>query len=331
MQGVPDLEYVSADGVGACLEKHKGRVLGLVAFGDGLGAEPPELQPAPLRVRIPVLGGQRASYEVWSSGNPVTACGQGNVTAHADGAVLFGSMQQQQPVGVTLEEISRQAYREIFAFMDGLGYPRLLRTWNYLPRINEPEGGLERYRCFNVGRHDAYVASGRGIAEEHAPAASVLGCGDGPMTVYFIAARTAGKPVDNPRQLTALRYPEQYGPRSPIFVRAMQAGDGVRQCLMISGTASIIGHETAHKEDVAQQGREIMHNIRILLRQAGMEGDGAGRMALKVYVRQAGDLAQARALVEEEFGGSQQAIYLLSDICRADLLLEIEGYYLAGR
>lgn len=331
MQGVPNLEYVHADGLKSCLERNQGHVLGLVAFGTSLDTQYGNIQPAPLWVHIPVLGGAQASFEVWSSANPVTPCGRGNILAHADGTILFGGMQLEQPPGVTLEELSKQAYREIFAFADGMGYPSLLRAWNYLPRINEPEQGLERYRCFNVGRHDAFISCGRSIDEESVPAASVLGCGDEQMVVYFLAAKTPGKPVENPRQLTAYRYPEQYGPRSPIFARAMLAGAGAQRCLMISGTASIVGHETMHKGNVAQQGIEIMRNIRTLLRQSGMENEATGRMALKVYVRHAEDLEQAQALVAKEFGRELQAVYLLSDICRSDLLLEIEGYYTLGQ
>lgn len=330
MPGVPNLEYVHADGLKSCLERNRGRVLGLVAFGADAETRHHDLHPAPLHVHIPVLDAELSGFEVWSSPAPVTACGRGNIAAHADGTVLFGSMQLAQPPGATLEEISRQAYREIFAFLDATGYPCLLRAWNYLPRINESELGLERYRCFNVGRHEAYISSGRSIDEENAPAASVLGCGDGRLTVYFLAAQTPGKPVENPRQLTAYRYPEQYGPRSPIFARAMLWNAGDQHCLMISGTASIVGHETMHKGDVSQQGIEIMRNIRTLLQQAGIQDTGKGRMALKVYVRHAENLPQAQALVKQEFGGDLQAVYLLSDICRTDLLLEIEGYYASG-
>ncbi len=325
MPGVPNLEYVHADGLRSCLERNQDHVLGVVAFGASMGEQYLRLHPAPLWVQIPVLGRQQASFEIWTSSAPVTDRGRKNIAARADGTVLFGSMRLTQ-AGITLENLTRQAYREIFAFVDDEGYPNLLRVWNYLPRINEPEDGLERYRCFNVGRHEAYLSSGRSINEESVPAASVLGCG-GEMAVYFIAAKTAGKPVENPRQLSAYRYPEQHGPRSPIFARAMLWGAGSQRCLMISGTASIVGHETMHRGDVSQQGMEITRNIRTLLQQAGIQDMGKGRLALKVYVRHAENLAQAQALVEQEFGGDLQAVFLLSDICRTDLLLEIEGYF----
>lgn len=329
MHAALNLDYVNAAGVAACLKEHQGHVLGLVAFG-AKPAEARGLQPAPLWVRTPVLGGDDASFEVWTSSDPVTACGLGNIKASTDGNMLFGCLQLEQPEGVSMEVLSRQAYLEIFAFMDHLGCRNLWRVWNYLPRINEPENGLERYRCFNMGRHEAFVLSGRDINEENVPAASVLGCGADPMVIYFLAAKTPGKPIDNPRQLTAYHYPEQYGPRSPVFVRAMLASFGQTQCLIVSGTASIVGHETMHKGDVEQQTLETIRNIRALVQQAfpaGGAGTDGGRMQAKVYVRHAQDMERVREQFERAFGSRQQTVYLQSDICRTDLLLEIEGVY----
>jgi len=71
--------------------------------------------------------------------------------------------------------------------MDHLGYSNLLRVWNYLPQINDPENGLERYRRFNMGRHESFVLSGRDISDENVPAASALGA------VHARCAATAAK------------------------------------------------------------------------------------------------------------------------------------------
>jgi chorismate lyase / 3-hydroxybenzoate synthase len=319
-----DVAYAHEDSVAACLAGHAGRVLGVVGFG----ARPVALRVALPWVHVPVLGAHDASFEVWTSGKPVTDCSAGNIKGATDGDVLFGSLQLEQHNGAGLDALTRQAYREMFAFLDQRGHRHLLRVWNYLPRINEPEQGLERYRRFNLGRHEAFAQSGRDITEENVPAASVLGCAAGPMVIYFLASHTPGKPIDNPRQTTAYRYPEQYGPRSPIFVRAMLASFPDRQCLMLSGTASIVGHETVHKGDVRQQAQETLRNIRTLLQQAypdGPEDCRRGSIQLKAYVRHAQDIAPIQECVEQEFGPGQHTVYLQSDICRSDLLLEIEG------
>ena len=329
MQAGLNLEYMDEGGLESFVGAQQGRrLLGIVGFGAIPLALSSAAQQEVRWVRIPVLGGQAASFEVWTSRKPVTSCGTGNIRAAADGDVLFGSMELEQRDGASLEALARQAYVEMFAFMDSQGYRNLLRVWNYLPRINDAEGGLERYRCFNLGRHEAFRRSGRDITEENVPAASVLGCGNGPMVIYFLAAKLPGTPIDNPRQMAAYHYPEQYGPRSPIFVRAMLARLAGQQCLMVSGTASIVGHETVHKGDVRQQAEETLRNIRTLLQQAwphGLDSCGEARMRLKAYVRHAGDMEQIRECVAREFPEQQHGVYLQSDICRADLLLEIEG------
>jgi len=318
------MDYVRADEVADYLEQRAGKVLGVVAFGADVRQL--ALQPAPLWVDIPLLGGYDTSFEIWSSSDPVTPCNHGDISGAADGRVLFGSLQLEQAPGDTLETLAERAYTGIFNFTERQGYPHLLRVWHYFPQINDPEHGLERYRCFNVGRHDAFVASGRGIGEESVPAASALGSNSGPLVMYFLAGKQPGKAVENPRQVSAYRYPELFGPRSPAFVRAMLATFGRQQSFFISGTASIVGYETLHQGDVQGQTGETLRNIRALMQQLPSHA-GKGRMLLKAYIRYAADLPQIRAQIESEFGTDCKTVYLQSNICRSDLLLEIEGVH----
>ena len=109
----------------------------------------------------------------------------------------------------------------------------------------------------------------------------------------------------------------------------MLAGAEDDQKLFISGTASIVGHATQHAGDVTEQTRETLANIRALLAQAKNAGFDAftqgHRLLLKVYLHQPDSLSLVRAQVAAEFGAMQQAVYLQADVCRTDLLLEIEG------
>lgn len=323
MRDALSLDYVHADEVAMCLEKLEGRVLGVVAFG--AGARDQALSLPSLWVDIPVLGEHDACFEIWSSSDPVTHCSHGNISGAEDGRVLFGSLQLEQAPGDTLETLAERAYTGIFDFTERQGYPNFLRVWHYFPQINDPEHGLERYRCFNVGRHEAFVASGRGIGEESAPAASALGSNSGPLVMYFLAGKQPGKAIENPRQISAYHYPEVFGPRSPTFVRAMLATLGRQQCFFISGTASIVGYETLHHGDVQRQTQETLLNIRTLLQQ--IPAAHGGRTLLKVYLRHAQDLPQVQKQIEAEFGTRCKMVYLQSNICRADLLLEIEGIH----
>src|SRR3546814_7354125 len=74
--------------------------------------------------------------------------------------------------------------------------------------------------------------------------------------VYWLAARTPGTPVENPRQVSAYRYPRQYGPQQPSFARAMLPPPGSAMPLLLSGTASVVGHATAHVGELLAQDRK---------------------------------------------------------------------------
>ena len=169
--------------------------------------------PAALWIDIPVLGGYDNSLEVWTSDRQVSACDFQGISGAHDGNILFGSLALLQHPGETLQSLSCKAYTRIFEFIDNHGYRNLLRVWHYLPQINDDENGLERYRGFNVGRHEAFVANGRSIGEESVPAASALGSDSGALTIYFMASKQPGRAVENPRQVSAYNYPHLFGPK----------------------------------------------------------------------------------------------------------------------
>ncbi len=232
------------------------------------------------------------------------------------------------PGGQPLRQATEDAYRRILALIGREGRPHLWRTWNYLADINRATGGLERYRQFNLGRHDAFVAGGR-LTRGQVPAACALGTRSGPLTIAFLAGRGEAVPIENPRQTSAYDYPAIYGPRSPAFSRAMLARLPGREALLVSGTASIVGHETRHLGDVAGQTRETLANIEALLASAnGKSLTGPYRLpelGLRVYLRHAADLPRARPAIEAAAGASASIEYIEADICRADLLVEIEA------
>lgn len=317
------LAYLDISEVNDYLASHNGHVLGVIGFGHHTS-----IASAHLWLDIPVLDGRSTVLEVWTSDVPVTVCDQQGFNATTDGNVLFGSMSLEQHASETLETLAKQAYMRIFKFIDQHDYRNLLRVWHYIPQINDDENGLERYRSFNVGRYEAFVANGRSIGEESVPAASALGSDSSSLTIYFMAGKQSGKAVDNPRQVSAYHYPHLFGPRSPIFVRAMAVTLNKQHCFFISGTASIVGYETVHQNDVEKQTSETLHNIRTLLEKAPHFDSKQGRMLLKVYLRYARDLDVVRAKIQAEFGDKCKTVYLHSNICRADLLLEIEGAYL---
>jgi len=124
----------------------------------------------------------------------------------------------------------------------------------------------ERYRHFNSAR-PAGVPQFRPIDHGTVPAASALGSPAGsPISIYFLAARQPAKMIENPPK-QRLPYPRNLA-HSPIFSRACVLNESPGTNLFVSGTASIVGHETIHQGDVAAQTRETMANIDALLDEA---------------------------------------------------------------
>lgn len=317
-------------------------VLGAAAFDDATSntrALRGEGVDFPLaHVRTPVLGDEGGALEVWRVGGPVQPGSNGPVRYSRGGDFLFGSVAVHEgelagtagPSPRTPLEIAADlAYREMYATLAAAGNPQLIRVWNYLADINVETHGLERYRQFNTARHEASLACGRAVAGS-VPAASALGAATGsPLTLYFLASHRAPAFIENPRQVSAYRYPTQYGPRSPAFSRATVLGEGSEATLFISGTASIVGHRTLHAGDAAAQTRETLVNIEALLEEAGRrsrtEALRLETLAYKVYVRDPKDLPAVRRELESALGPGAAVLYLQADICRRDLAVEIEA------
>ncbi len=291
-------------------------VLGVVGFSAQRPAGLGTLCPF-VRVDLPVVG-TGPCYEAWVGGGPAQWRQADGVASGVAGEMMFGILPLDEAGAPGLEELARHAYARLFALCDASGFPHVLRVFNYLPRITAIEHGSERYRQFNAGRHDAFLQSGRAITA--APAACALGTKSGAPVIYFVASSVAGRPVENPRQVSAYHYPAQYGWRGPSFSRAMLVETARERLFFISGTASIVGHESLHEGDVSAQAGEIARNFDSLLA-AGGDRAFADELMLKVYLRDGADLARVAPSLP-----AATVMYLEADVCRTELLVEVEGF-----
>jgi len=286
-----------------------------------------------MRVPMQRLDAGESICEIWHGSEQLTQGQSGAIHYRHDSGVLFGvialpeTMFEAGADNTPLQQATESAYRQVFALLDSLRYPYLFRLWNYIADINAHSFGLERYHQFNMGRQDAFLAHGRDVVG-NVPAACALGSAQGPLTIAFLAGRVAPLNIENPRQISAYQYPQQYGPRSPTFSRASLVRLGQDELLFVSGTASIVGHATLHATDVVAQTRETMANIQAVLAEANRLANqpfDLSSLNYKVYVRHPADLAQIRAELAVCVGDALKAVYLQADICRQDLLLEIEA------
>ncbi len=310
---------------------------GRTPFG-GLGYGTPESLAWMPGVDARVLSGGGPMADVWLAGEHIESGITGAVRWRSDGHWTLGAIELEEAFerqGVAA--LAERAYRDLFATLEETGCNHLQRIWNYLPQINGDGGGMERYRQFNAGRQQAFVEAGQ-AAFEGAPAACALGIHQGALAIRFLAGRSAPLAIENPRQVSAYRYPTLYGPRAPTFSRAALADIGAGDlALFVSGTASIVGHETQHLGDVVAQTQETLRNLRAVVAEANARGSAVFDVAnldIVAYVRHAADAPTVRheleAALGAEAGTLQGAVFLEADICRQDLLVEIEAHAVAA-
>jgi len=265
-----------------------------------------------------IAGG--GSVEEWRVDGPGRVAREGPVhlLEHAD--VLFAAWHQPDD---PLADNTHQAYLDLFQAIRARGFPHPIRIWNYFSRIHGDECGLERYQSFCIGRGKALDELG--VTEDSMPAATAIGTRAAGLFVYLIAARNPGQAIENPRQVSAYRYPEQYSPESPAFARATRIETDLGPQLLLSGTASITGHESRHIGDCAAQTREILANLDALHATAGR--DVPPPAWLRVYLRRPEDQPEVAAILARHYPRPPALHWVYGDVCRRELLVEIEGVH----
>jgi len=245
---------------------------------------------------------------------------------------VFRLAEPERP-GADPADTAERIYRRLIAQLADSDYPYPLRLWNYFPEINQGEGDAERYRRFCVGRGRALEAAG--LSDARMCAATAIGGRQNCMQVVALAGTRPGISIENPRQVSAWNYPRQYGPRQPAFARATAVElQGAGYGLLVSGTASVIGHVTAHPNDVEAQTDAAAANLDALLTHAAgaLERPALARFAeaglARVYVRRAGDWPEVERRLRSRWP-ALQLCGLRGDICRRDLMVEIEAWHQA--
>jgi chorismate lyase/3-hydroxybenzoate synthase len=130
--------------------------------------------------------------------------------------------------------------------------------------------------------------------------------------------------VENPRQVSAWRYPRQYGPNAPAFARGMRSPSLPPQ-LHVSGTAAVVGHASQHDEDLAAQIAETFANLDSLFHSAGTHGGFGAHGLVKAYLRHADAAGAVADALARRMAPGTPILLLEGDICRRELLVEIDG------
>lgn len=144
--------------------------------------------------------------------------------------------------------------------------------------------------------------------------------------------------VNNPLQVAAHAYSQQVllgktalqVRTTPKFERAKAVWKDDHGFVYISGTAAIRGEKSLEGVGIEEQTLATLENIEYLvsgnnLRQTGIPVTGdAGLINFRVYVKYRADMEKARKVIESRYP-ELPVIYTLTDVCRSELLIEIEG------
>ncbi len=287
-----------------------------------------------IQTSLNVLGSNLFS-QYWFTDKEVNRSTYKNVHYAGNAQMLFGHVQLPCTDDESFIYGSEQAYQEIFECLAKAGCKHLLRTWNYFPGITSIVQGYahtNRYELFCRARLNAMQKCN--IDNAIYPAATVIGNQQQVLQVYFLASDTPGIAVENPRQTSAYHYPVNDILKRPLFSRGILKVWGNRTHFYVSGTASIVGHQTQHVDDVCEQLNESINNVETLVAHANDQHQTQlnaqdDLLYMKVYIRHRKDVAHIKKILAARLSGTTPRILLLGDMCREDLLVEIEAFYQA--
>lgn len=250
--------------------------------------------------------------------------------------ILLGTVQANQFNNCKI--CAEKAFDDLNEILDNEDFQiqSIVRQWNYLEDILGFDGEEQRYQEFNNVRSVAY---GTAFEKNGYPAATGIGMNRGGVILEFIAVKSdevETAPVDNPDQIAAHVYSdevlvgEEYAIKTtPKFERARYFKLGDKKMVFISGTASITGEETVGIGDAVEQTKITIENIQRLYSEDVLRGlsDEALRAKYghaRVYVKDRDDFAAIKKTFKSLYG-NMPVVYIIADICRDDLLVEIEG------
>jgi enamine deaminase RidA (YjgF/YER057c/UK114 family) len=263
--------------------------------------------------------------------------------------VYASGLTAEEPPGNILER-SKTAFEQMKNILENenMNFSHVVRQWNYIENITGAahlENGLKQnYQVFNDVRGLYYDTS---EFIHGYPAATGIGMNYGGVVLEFIAAESTGAitvmPIQNSFQVDAHQYSDSVlvgeaikditRKSPPKFERAklLSKKESNTYFIYISGTAAIRGEKTVGENDVEMQTKVTIENISNLVSPGNLERHGARVCSeahppsyFRVYVKKEADLPKVKKICTPFFKEAPGE-YLISDICRDDLLVEIEA------
>jgi len=221
----------------------------------------------------------------------------------------------------------------------------IVRQWNYIEQITgidiNNNSTSQHYQIFNDVRSKFYQLA---CFDHGYPAATGIGMEYGGICIDFIAAKIQNKNsiigLKSPVQLDAYAYSKEvlaenntmsdFCRTTPKFERAKILITPENKWIFISGTAAIVGQASIPQLNVEQQTEMTIHNIMSLISTENLQKHGISHVEkasinhLRVYVKYKNDIQQVKDICLNYFPQIPIA-FAVADICRPELLVEIEG------
>ena len=295
--------------------------------------------PATSYVLQPPAGGQALSCELWAFTSDEKPERRESVTLAKlkDTTWAFvGGLETEEvdASGAGTRNILSNAERLLR--VSNLSLAQMVRTWYYIGNILGTEGGSVPYDRFNAARNAFYKSSWPDLSKS--PASTGIGMRND-RTVFegiVLDRNTCGSRVswiDNPLQTPPYFYDVRVNPEhNPSFSRAaaVELADSV--LIFISGTAGIRKSKVLHPEDADAQTRITIENIETLIGTENLVSNHAFKkgatpadlQGFRVYVKRERDFDVIRECCRRRLPSVPQT-FVVADVCRPELLVEIEG------
>jgi hypothetical protein len=217
-----------------------------------------------------------------------------------------------------------------------MAFHSVIRQWNYMENITGFDGDKQRYQEFNNVRAGFY---GEHFKQKGFPAATGIGMNRGGIIIEFVAVEAdeaISLPLDNPEQVAAHDYSkdvlvgnEFINKSTPKFERARYLELFGKKQVFISGTASIRGEKTVGTNNPVKQTEITIENMQRLYSEEILNALTENSLRpvyghARVYVKNRKDFASIKKTFKSYYG-NLPVVYIVADICRDDLLVEIEG------
>ncbi len=243
------------------------------------------------------------------------------------------------------DSISQQSdciFKKIEAILlkENMPIQSIVRQWNYIGNITSETNNFQHYQAFNDSRTQFYEKANWDFGYPAATGISMsIDCVIVSLIAFVGTSNSKIYPLNNSLQLAAHKYTASVlignaKKTTPKFERAKVLLNNDGGICYISGTAAIRDEHSMSEMDVALQTKQTIENIEYLISSENLKVNNIAQHLefeidnLRVYIKNSNDFEAVKLEVKRKWP-LLPVIYTQAEICRTELLVEIEGYALS--